>query len=333
MRTMHALFVSLLVATGAAQAQGAPTLETAPVAFQSAAQEEEFDAVIEAVNKSTVSAQTSGRVIEVNFDVDDYVEKGAVLLRMRGTEQRAAARAAEARFATAQADFNRMQELYGKKLVSQAMYDRSQSELESAKAALDQATEGAENTVVRAPYSGIVVERHIEVGETANPGQPLMTGVSLDALRASANVPEAYIAKVRAKKRARVILASGQEIEGGTLTISPYADPQTHTFTVRVNLPKGTRGVYPGSLAKVSFGTGEGKRLLVPARAVVHRSEVTAVYVVKPDGKVTFRQIRLGASMGDQLEVLAGLQANEKVALDPIRAGIVLKEQRAGNKQ
>jgi RND family efflux transporter MFP subunit len=330
MRVMQALLALMLGSAWAVQAQGTPPLETAPVTYQSAAQEEEFDAVIEAVNKSTVSAQTSGRVIEVNFDVEDYVEKGAVLLRIRATEQRAAARAAEARFATAEADFNRMKELYGKQLVSRAMYDKSAAEFEAARAAMDQANEGAANTVVRAPYSGIVVERHIEVGETASPGQPLMTGVSLDALRATANVPETYIGKVRAQKRARVILANGEVLDGGSITISPYADPQSHTFKVRVSLPKQARGVYPGTLAKVSFGTGEGKRLLVPAGAVAYRSEVTALYIVKPDGKVTFRQVRLGATIGDSVEVLAGVDAKEKVALDPIKAGIVLKEQRAG---
>jgi RND family efflux transporter MFP subunit len=333
MRMMLATLLLSLTALGTAHAQGSQALATAPVSYQAGGQDQEFDGVIEAVNKSTVSAQTSGRITEINFDVDDYVEKGAVLLRMRATEQKAAARAATARFATAEADWKRMQELYAKKLVSKAMYDQSQAQYEAARAAMEQAGEGEANTVVRAPYSGIVVERHIQVGELANVGQPLMTGVSLDALRATANVPEVYIAKVRALKRAQVTLANGQTIQGGEVTISPTADPQTHTFKVRVALPRGARGVYPGNMAKVSFGTGEARRLLVPTSTVVYRSEVTAVYVVKPDGKVGFRQIRPGAVFGDSIEVLAGLEDGEKVALDPIRAGIVLKAQRAGDKQ
>src|SRR5512140_171983 len=137
MRMMLAATV-LLTSMGAVHAQGSQTLETAPATYQAGAQDQEFDGVIEAVNKSTVSAQTSGRITEINFDVDDFVEKGAVLLRMRATEQKAAARAATARFATAEADWKRMQELYAKKLVSKAMYDQSQAQYEAARAAKEQ---------------------------------------------------------------------------------------------------------------------------------------------------------------------------------------------------
>ncbi|NIV33975.1 MAG: efflux transporter periplasmic adaptor subunit, partial [Anaerolineae bacterium] len=118
--------------------------------------------------------------------------------------------------------------------------------------------------------------------------------------------------------------------EGLSLTISPFADPVSHTFNVRVDMPEGQHGVYPGMFAKVAFVTGEVQRLLIPAEAVVHRSEVTGVYVIK-EQQVSFRQVRVGRRFDDgQVEVLAGLDAGERVALEPIRAGVMLKEQRAG---
>jgi hypothetical protein len=81
---------------------------------------------------------------------------------------------------------------------------------------------------------------------------------------------------------------------------------------------------------KVAFVIGEEERLLLPVAAVVHRSEVTGVYVVKGE-TITFRQIRLGRQLeGGEVEVLAGLSAGEEVALAPIRAGVMLKEMRAG---
>ena len=83
--------------------------------------------------------------------------------------------------------------------------------------------------------------------------------------------------------------------------------------------------------AKVAFVVGETTRLRVPAEAVVHRSEVTAVYVTGPDGSIAFRHIRAGRSEEGMTEVLAGLSEGERVALDPIRAGVYLKEARAGN--
>lgn len=309
------------------------SLERAVATEQTIPREQVLDAVIEAVNKSTVSAQTSGRIIEVLVDVDDYVEKGAVLVRFRDKEQRAALKAAQARAAEARANFERMKEIFAKKLISRADYDRSEANLKAANAAQEQAQEQLEHTVVRAPYSGIVVKRHVEPGESASPGTLLVTGLSLESLRAVAEVPQHDIDSVRKLGRARVIFP-GQDsagVEGTKLTISPYADAATHTFRVRVDLPQGEHGVYPGMFVKAAFVTGEEKRLLIPSSAVVHRSEVSAVYVVTKDA-IHFRQVRIGRVLaGGQTEILAGLAAGEEVATNPIRAGVMLKELRAGD--
>ncbi len=308
-------------------------LKTAEATLQVIAREQVVDAVIEAVQQSTVSAQTSGRITDVLVDVDDYVNKGDIIVRFRDREQQAALKAAVARAEEARSSFNRIKDLLERKLVSRADYDKAEAALKSANAAREQAQEQLEHTVVRAPYSGIVVERHVEPGETANPGQPLMTGISLEKLRAIAEVPQSHIVSVRKLSRARVIFPTqnNASVEGDSLTISPYADPVSHTFNVRVDLPEGQHGVYPGMFAKVAFVTGEVQRLLIPAEAVVHRSEVTGVYVVSAE-QIAFRQIRVGKRFADsQVEVLAGLSAGEHVALDPIRAGVMLKEQRAGN--
>lgn len=323
----------LLVLT--AQARAIEPLARAEVGLKTIAGEVVVDALIEAVFKSTVSSQTSGRITEVLVDVDDYVNKGDVIVRFRDKEQRAALKAAEARAEEAKSAFSRMQELLAKKLVSQAEFDKAQAGLKAATAALEQAQEQLEHTVVRAPYSGIVVERNVEPGESANPGKPLMTGLSLESLRAVANVPQAHIDRVRQLQRARVLLPgeAAPSVEGTKLTISPFADAASHTFKVRVDLPQGRHGVYPGMFVKVAFVTGEVERLMLPLAAVVHRSEVTAVYVVKGDA-ISFRHIRIGRVLDDgQVEVLAGLEAGEEVALDPIRAGVMLKEMRAGKGQ
>jgi len=331
MRVMSAALIGLFgwnAALGAEQ----PPVKTAAATYQTVEREQMFNAVIEAVNQSTVSAQTSGRVVEINFDVDDYVEKDSVLLRIRDAEQQAAAEAAQARFNEAQSEFQRARDLLQQDLIPQSQYDRAEAALKSARAALEQAREQLERTVVRAPYAGIVVERHIEVGETANPGQPLMTGLSLEQLRAVASVPQAHIGQIRALKKARVILPTvHKSLPAAGLTISPFADPQSHTFQVRVNMPDGQHGVYPGMFAKAAFVVGEQRSLLIPAKSVVYRSEVTAAYVVdEANNTVSFRQIRVGQAHEGQIEVLAGLSEGEKVAVDPIRAGVWLKEKRSG---
>jgi RND family efflux transporter MFP subunit len=316
----------------AASAADLASLERAEATEQVVEREQVVDAVIEAVNKSTVSSQTSGRITEVLADVDDYVQKGAVIVRFRDREQQAALKAAKAQAAEAQSNYKRVKDLVERKLVPKAQFDKAEAALKGANAKVEQAQEQLEHTVVRAPYSGIVMERHVEPGETANPGTPLLTGLSLESLRAIAEIPQFHIDSVRKIGKARVIIPTenGLSVEGTKLTISPYADPNSHTFRVRVDLPQGQHGVYPGMFVKAAFVTGEESRLLIPSKAVVHRSEVTAVYVVDKKG-ISFRQIRVGRQIKDgHTEVLAGLDAGEEVALDPIRAGVMLKEIRAG---
>lgn len=314
-------------------AQASPSsskIKLAKAQYQDVEQERVLDALVEAVHKATVSAQTSGRVSKIYYDVNDYVKKGAVLLRMRDKDQQAKLKVSRADFNQAQTEYNRVEELYSKQLIAKSLVDRADSQLKSSAAKLEQAQENLERTVVRAPYSGILVKRHIEVGETARTGVALFTGLSLETLRVAVNLPQDIINSVRQYKSARVLLLKEQSksITGTTMTISPYADADSHTFLIRVNLPAGDHGLYPGMAVKVAFVTGKMRKLMVPLSAVAKRSEVTAVYVMDEQNKLSMRQIRAGQLLkGEMIEVLAGLQENEQVTLDPIQAVSYLKEQ------
>ncbi len=331
---------ALLLLSGGGWAVDDTPLATAEAAFRVVAGEQRFDGVVEAVNRTTVSAQTSGRVEAILVDVDDYVEEGAVVLRFRDAEQRAGlarARAAleeaEARAKEAASEHKRISEVFARDLVAQSAMEGAEAglkaaraRLEAARAGVTQAQEQLEYTVVRAPYSGIVTGRHVELGELANPGVPLLSGVSLERLRVTARVPQRSIEAVRALGKARVVSDSGV-LPVEKITIFPNSDPRSHTFTVRLLLAEGARdGLYPGMFAKAVFVTGEREQLVVPASAVIRRGEVTAVYVVGEGGAVRLRQIRAGRldENGGRV-VLAGLEAGERVALDPIRAGVILK--------
>ena len=95
-----------------------------------------------------------------------------------------------------------------------------------------------------------------------------------------------------------------------------------------MDLPEGEYGLYPGMFVKVAFVTGRDRRLVVPLTAVAYRSEVRAVYVVK-DGDVALRQVRLGRTFGDMVEILAGVDPGEAVALNPVAAAVQLKSAQA----
>jgi len=292
-------------------------------------EERVLDAVVEAVNRATISAQTSGRVVKINVDIDDAVNKGDVLVEFRNKEQLASYNVAKAAFDEAESEFKRIEDIYSKKLVSKTALDKASARYKSAKARLDQANEAMENTIVRAPYSGIVVKRHIELGELAKPGQKLMTGLSLEALRANVALPQDLVNIVRKQKKATAILKSGQRLAVTDITVSPYADTSNHTFQMRAELPKGDYGIYPGMFIKVAIVSSVKQSLLVPAAAVAKRSEVSAVYVKGEDKKLSFRQVRVGAYVpeSNSYEILAGLERNEKVMLDPVAAAAQLKLQ------
>ncbi|MDH5181230.1 MAG: efflux RND transporter periplasmic adaptor subunit [Gammaproteobacteria bacterium] len=303
----------------------ATAVEVFPVESRVMPRERYLDAVIEAEHQATISAQTSGRIEKIHFDVDDYVAKGSVLIEFRARDQQSAFNAAQANYKQAEAEHKRIKDVYAQKLVARAVLDRAEAQFKAAKARLEQAQESLEHTVVRAPYSGIVVKRHIEVGENASVGQKLMTGLSLETLRAQVAIPQDMILAVRQVKKAALILPTGGRVQADSIRISASADPDSHTFDARIYLPKGDHGLYPGMFAKLAFVLGETNKLMVPKQAVVNRSEVSGVYVVDKEGKIHFRQVRVGRQLGEEVEILAGLIAGEQIARDPSQATVDLK--------
>jgi RND family efflux transporter MFP subunit len=263
-------------------------------------------------------------------------------MRFTDTEQRAAldsARAAleeaEARAAEAESEFTRVAAMFENGTVARARYDQAQANrdaavarLESARAGLVNAEQQLEYTRVRAPYAGIVSRRHVEVGELVRPGAPLMSGLSLEHVRVVVDVPQSMLEPIRNIGKANVYVGE-RTIAAESLTFFPVADAATNTFRVRASLPAASVTLYPGTFVKVGFVVGETERLLVPLSAIVRRSELTAVYVVSGDA-VTLRQVRSGRRYGERIEVLAGLEAGEVIAADPVAAGVYLQERRLG---
>lgn len=311
-----------------------PSFATLAVTAEAIPDERVWDGVVSAVDKATVSAQTGGRVVELPFDVNDYVAAGAVIVRFTDVEQQSARRQAEAALHAAEATdheaqlaFERAQGMIDRKLIARSAYDEAAARRESAKAALEAARaalrgagEQVDYTVVRAPYSGILTERHVRVGETVRAGQPLLTGLSLTRLRIEAQVPQGDVGAIRDRREAAILLGDGRRLPARAVIVFPEGDPATHSFRVRVELPEAETGLMPGMTAKVAFATGSASRLLAPASALVHRGEVTAAYVVDAGGRVALRQVRTGERFGDRVEILAGLAAGERIAADPLAA-------------
>ncbi len=311
----------------------AEALPTLSVKRERAPLERLVDGTIEAINQGTVSAQTSGRVVEVLYDVNDFVPAGAVIVRLQGTVQKAgldqaqaALTEATARELEARTRFDRIAGLLADRAVSRQQYDQALADkdaatarLAAARASLTAAREGVSYTEIRAPYAGVVSRRHVEAGESVQPGTPLMSGLSLQFLRVNVDLPQSLVEQVRVIRKA-AIHVEGRRVEAMRMTLAPQASPETNTFRVRIDLPENAADLYPGMFVKVAFVTGEAERILVPSSAIVQRSEVTAVYVQGSDGRVALRQIRPGHRLDDRVEVLAGLDEGDSVVTDPLAA-------------
>ncbi len=338
------LLAGLLAAAGmvpCARAEG--SLATLTVQYREVPETYSVEGVVEATRQSTVSAQINGRVKEILFDVGDTVKKGQVILRI---DEREAAEAvsgsqaqvmqAQAALQNAKANYERARQLFAQKFISQSALDKAQADYQVAlaQAAASEAGAGRSRiehgyTAVVAPYSGLVAQRLVEVGEMVTVGKPLMVGFDPTQMRVIVNVPQYKLADIGQKPEVSIELPSlDRWTTAQSVTVQPVADPRTHSTQVRINLSANEAGVYPGMFVRAYFTVGKAKKLLVPNSAVLHRGEVVAVYVVEDNNRLELRQVRLGEPNGqNEVEVVAGLNPGERVAVDAVKAGMVQAEQ------
>jgi multidrug efflux system membrane fusion protein len=313
-----------------------------------------LDGTVEARQDTRVAAQVSGRITRVNAKAGDLVQAGQALLQIDATlagQQLAASQAqlaqAEAMLRAAQAEYARAQTLLAKGYISPAGMDQARAQFQSAQAGADALLAQARATgtqagfhVVKAPYAGRVTQVSVSEGDLATPGAPLLQLFSPQGLRVAVSVPESDVARLDLSGAARISLphAGDQVWSVSSFTLLPGLDPVTHAATLRVDLPaaaaSAAAALGPGQLARVSLplkavssasssATGPAN-VSVQASSVVQRGEVPAVYVVDAQGVPRLRQVRLGRSNADRVDVVAGLKAGERVATEPLKAARLL---------
>lgn len=321
-----------------ANAHAAGQIEFVAAQHREVAQTYSADGLVEATRQSTISAQIGGRVKEILFDAGDRVEKGQVVLRIDEREAAQALAGSQAEVLRAQADmqnaravYERAKQLAAQKFISQAALDKAQADYKVSQAQAAASEAGARQaglahayTSVIAPYAWVVAARLVELGEMVVPGKPLMTGFDPAGMRVVVSVPQNKLADIGIRPEVIVEAPSlNRRIKPISTTVQPVADARTHSTQVRVYLPANEAGVYPGMFVRTHFVVGKANKLVIPASAVLRRSEVVAVYVVDEKGGVKLRQVRIGEAIADgAVEVLSGLNPGEKVALDPVKAGM-----------
>lgn len=197
-------------------------------------------------------------------------------------------------------------------LRAEAASSRAVSEARAAEALL-------EETRLRAPFEGRVLEKLLDVGNLASPGLPILVVEKAGVLRAEAPVTETHIGSIRLGDSAEVEVAHGvASFSGRVSEIVPSVEEASRAFLVKVELEEGAEPgrVVPGMFVRVRFTVGRTERLLVPASAVLRRGQLEMVYVVEED-RARLRLVTLGRRRGEDVEVLSGLSAGERVIVEP----------------
>lgn len=299
------------------------------------------EGVAEAVRQSTVAAQIAGQIVELRVKAGDSVKAGQVLARIDPRAAEQALSGSQSQVAEAQASlgnalrsFERSKKLFAQKFISQAGLDQAQADYNMAQARVaalqagaGQASTAKTFTVLTAPYAGVVAATAVEVGDMATPGLPLVTLFDPAAMRVTATLSQSSLRMIKLQMPARVEFpALKLSVSAKQTTLIPLADSRTHTAKLRLDLGE-VAGLLPGQFARAYFVTGTARKLVVPEQAVLRRSEVTAVYVLangQGQAQPQLRQIRVGEASGNGfVEILAGLRAGERVAQDPVRAGLI----------
>ncbi|MGX5673334.1 efflux RND transporter periplasmic adaptor subunit [Thermomonas fusca] len=311
---------------------------------------------------ATVSAKVTGRVREVLIEEGQKVEEGQVLARLDPVDAQAQRALSESQLAASQsqiasvqaqlkeaeANAARLSTLVAQKLVSRAQFEQAvatrdalraqlattQRNAQVARDGLRIADNGVDNTIVRAPFAGVVIAKSAQPGEIVSPlsagGGFTRTGigtiVDMASLEVEVEVGEAFIGRVKPGMRTETILNAYQDwkIPGRVIAIIPAADRGKATVKVRVGLDaKGDPRIVPDMGARVGFledakpAQADAKPgVLVPAAAIAQRGDRDVAFVVN-GGMASLRKLTLGRTLGEDREVLAGVAGGEQVVLDP----------------
>ncbi len=273
-----------------------------------------------------VSAQVPGRVVKIWVEAGVRVKPGDPLVTLSDAEYkakvdqaRAAAAQAQAHLTQVSADYKRYQFLYKEGAASPQEFDAMSARFKSAQAGLAQAQAQVSEaatlkgyTVLRAPEAAVVAERKVAVGDLAQPGQPLVSLYNPDLLQIEGEVNDNYREQVKLGEVAHVsVPAVNFQADLLLAEIFPISAAGSRTFKVRTAWLKNP-ALVPGMFARLSLPLGATRGILIPKEAVHTVGQLTMVKVLV-DHAGQMRQVKLGRQVGDQVEVLAGLQSGDKI--------------------
>jgi len=283
--------------------------------------------------QATVSSKLTGKVLEVYIEEGMFVEKGQILAQLDDSSVQAELNFAKTQLKEAQRIFNRTLELRKDNLASQASLDAAESQVDGLKARLDISRQVVADMQIRAPFSGVVINKAAQPGEMISPvsagGGFTRTGigtiVDMSSLEVEVDVNESYINRVQPGQPAITNLNAypNWDISSEVIAIIPTADRNKATVKVRIGLLEKDERVLPDMGAKVSFlkeqvteAPEEINGVMIPSSAIIKEDDLSYVFVIK-NGLIIKTKIAIGSSSSNFSRLIDGVEVGDNVVTDP----------------
>jgi RND family efflux transporter MFP subunit len=284
---------------------------------------------IKPVHEANVASKILARVLEVNATAGKRVRAGEILVRLTDDEQRSRVQQAEAdrdsmlaQLQLAKSEVARAKQLMVSNSISQAEYDAALTRVQTTQANADRANRSVEEAkvfldfaTVAAPFTGIIVDKAVQPGDTVSPGQTLLSIYDPTEMQLVANVRESLAMKLQVGQQLPARLESlGYECLATVSEVVPKADVSSRSFEVKVTGPC-PPGVYSGMFGRLMLPLDDERLLLIPTVTIQRVGQLTFVQVLTVDGSLARRSIQIGRTFSDQSEILSGLKAGERVMI------------------
>ena len=283
--------------------------------------------------QATVSSKLTGKVLEVYIEEGMFVEKGQILAQLDDSSVQAELNFAKTQLKEARRIFNRTLELRKDNLASQASLDAAESQVDGLKARLDISRQVVADMQIRAPFSGVVINKAAQPGEMISPvsagGGFTRTGigtiVDMSSLEVEVDVNESYINRVQPGQPAITNLNAypNWDISSEVIAIIPTADRNKATVKVRIGLLEKDERVLPDMGAKVSFlkeqvteAPEEINGVMIPSSAIIKEDDLSYVFVIK-NGLIIKTKIAIGSSSSNFSRLIDGVEVGDNVVTDP----------------
>lgn len=283
---------------------------------------------VKPVHESSVAAKLLAKVVETNLTAGQTVAMGDVLVKLDDSDLQSRLKQAEAALTSAEVnrdqaatDFARAQKLQEKNAISKADFDRAESAVKSAESAVNQAKHAVHESqimldyaTIKSPMSGTIVDKQVEVGDTVSPGQVLLTLFDPSHMQMVASVRESLAMHLKPGQMLPTRLDSlDLDCEATISELVPEADVASRSFTVKVTGPC-PPGAYSGMFGRLKLPLADEEVLVVPASAIRRVGQLTMVDIVY-DNVVRRRNVRIGRTLGTDVEILSGLSDGELVVV------------------